>query len=222
MNYHNVTTQISYGQTKLTNVTESKFLGLIIDSTISWKQHIDCVIKKISNACYALRNIKYFIPLDTLIQIYFAHIHSIISYGIIIWGGSSCVQKFYILQKKTIRIITNSRTKESCGDLFKNSKIMTFSQYIYSLVLFTIHNDHLFNSNNEIHSYKTRAHCNLHLPAVNLTKYSKGAYVSGIKAFNHLQSIKRLGTDEASIKCALMRFLYRHSGVLSTQLALSI
>jgi hypothetical protein len=93
MNYHNVTTQISYDQTKLTNVTETKFLGLIIDSTLSWKQHIDYVIKKISIACYALRNIKYFIPLDTLKLIYFAHIHSIIRYGIIIWSGSSCVNK---------------------------------------------------------------------------------------------------------------------------------
>jgi hypothetical protein len=83
---------------------------------------------------------------------------------------------YCILQKKkAIRIITNSRPNESCRDL-----------YIYSLVLFTINNDHLFNSNNEIHSYKTRAHCNLHLSAVNLTKYSKGAYISGIKAFNHL------------------------------------
>jgi hypothetical protein len=147
-------------------VSESKFLGLIIDSTLSWKQHIDYVMKKISTACYALRNIKYFIPLDTLKLIYFAHIHSVISYGIIIWGGSSCncnynlfqvpinpvlqikdvehvkmscVNKVFILQKKAIRIITNSRTKESCRDLFKNLKIMTFfSQYIYSLVLFTI------------------------------------------------------------------------------------
>jgi hypothetical protein len=213
MNYYTVTTQVSYDRTKLTNVTESKFLGLIIDSTLSWKQHIDYVIKKISIACYALRNIKYFIPLDTLKLIYFAHIHTIISYGIIIWGGSSCVNKVFILQKKAIRIITNSRPKESCRDLFKNAKIMTFfSQYIYSLVLFTINNDHLFTFNNEIHSYKTRAHSNLHLPAVNLTKYSKGAYISGIKAFNHLpQSIKRLATDEASFKLALKRFLYHHS-----------
>jgi hypothetical protein len=121
--------------------------------------------------------------------------------------------KVFILQKKSIRIIMNSRSKESCRDLFKNSKIMTFlSQYIFSLVLFTINNDHLFNSNNKIHSYKTRAHCNLHLPAVNLTKYSKGAYISGIDAFNHLpQSIKRLATNEASFKRALKRFLYQHS-----------
>jgi hypothetical protein len=34
--------------------------------------------------------------------------------------------------------------------------------------------------------YKTRVSCNLHLPAVNLTKFHKGAYISGIKVFNRL------------------------------------
>jgi hypothetical protein len=84
-------------------VTESKFSGLIFDSALSWKQHIDYVIKKISIACYALRNIKYFILLDTLKLIYFVHIHSVISYGIIIWNGSSCVNKnFSYCKKKAI------------------------------------------------------------------------------------------------------------------------
>jgi hypothetical protein len=45
----------------------------------------------------------------------------------------------YCKKKKANRIVTNSRPKESCRYLFKNSKIMTFfSQYIYSLVLFTL------------------------------------------------------------------------------------
>jgi hypothetical protein len=62
-----------------------------------------------------------------------------------------------------------------------------------------------------IHRYKTRALNNLYLPAVNLTKYSKGAYISGIKVFNHLpQAIKMLSTDVTSFKFALKRFLYHH------------
>jgi len=36
-------------------------------------------------------------------------------------------------------------------------EIMTlYSQYIYSLILYTVNNEHLFNTNNEIHKYKTR------------------------------------------------------------------
>jgi hypothetical protein len=194
-------------------VTETKFLGLIIDDTLSWKQHIDQVINKISIACYALKNIKYIVPLDTLKLIYFAHIHSIIRYGIIFWGGSSCANKVFILQKKIIRIITNTRPRDSCMEIFKKIEIMTlYYQYIYSLLLYTINNKYLFNTNNEIHKYKTRSLNNLHLPAVNLTKCNKGAYISGIKVFNHLpQAIKMLVTDERSFKSAMKRFLYHHS-----------
>jgi hypothetical protein len=92
-------------------------------------------------------------------------------------------------------------------------EIMTlYSQYIYSLLLYTINNEYLFNTNNEIHKYQTRSHNNLHLPAVTLAKFNKGAYISGINIFNHLpQSIKILANDEKSFKSTLKRFLYRHS-----------
>jgi hypothetical protein len=34
-NYYNVTTQINYNQKSITNVMETKFLGLTVDSTLS-------------------------------------------------------------------------------------------------------------------------------------------------------------------------------------------
>jgi hypothetical protein len=40
----NIVTQINYGQKIISNVTETRFLGLTIDVTLSWKQHIDLVI----------------------------------------------------------------------------------------------------------------------------------------------------------------------------------
>jgi hypothetical protein len=56
--------------------------------------------------------------------------------------------------------------------------------YIYALILHTINNKYLFNFNTEIHNYNTRFQSNLHVPGVNITKYDKGAYITGIKAFN--------------------------------------
>ena len=80
-----------------------------------------------------------------------------------------------------------------------------YSQYICSLVLHTINNKHLFYTNNEIHKFKTRNNNNLHRPTANLSKFNKGAYISGIKVFNHLpQYIKYF-------KSTLKRFLYHHS-----------
>ena len=97
-------------------------------------------------ACYALRNIKYTVPIDTLRVIYFTHMLSITRYGIIYWDSSSYASKVFILQKKIIKIITNTRPRESCREVFKSMEIMMlYSQYIYSLVLYTINNKHLFD-----------------------------------------------------------------------------
>jgi len=82
-----------------------------------------------------------------------------------------------------------------------------------SLVLYTINNKkHLFDTNNEIHKYKTRNNNNSHLPVANLSKFNTGAFISGIKVFNHLpQYIKALTNDPKYFKSTLKRFLYHHS-----------
>ena len=76
-NYYNVNTQIKYDQECLTSASEIKFLGLTMDDILSWKQHIEQVLNKMCTACYALRNIKHTVTIDTLRVIYFTHIHSI-------------------------------------------------------------------------------------------------------------------------------------------------
>ena len=208
-NYYNVNTQINYDQKCITNATEIKFLGLIIDDTLSWKQHVEQVISKMSTACYALRNIKHVVSLDTLKVIYFTHIHSILSYGIIFWGSSSSANKVFILQKKIIRIIMNTRPRDSCREVFRNLEIMIlYSQYIYSLILYTVNNKYSFNNNNEIHKYRSRFNNNLHCQIANLSKFNKG----GVKVFSHLPHyIKTLTNDQKCFKSTLKRFLYHHS-----------
>ena len=108
--------------------------------------HVEQVLNKMCTACYALRNIKHIVPIDTLRVIYFAHIHSIISYSIIFLGSSCYANKIFIFQK-IIRIITNTRPRDSCREVFKSTEILTlYFHYIYSLVLYTINNKHLFDS----------------------------------------------------------------------------
>jgi hypothetical protein len=61
------------------------------------------------------------------------------SCGIIFCGGSSHAKKVFILQKKIIRVMTNTKLRDSCREIFKKLEIMTFySQYICSLLLYII------------------------------------------------------------------------------------
>ena len=96
-------------------------------------------MSKLSSACYALRNIRPLLSQATLKTIYYASIHSLISYGIICWGNSAHAKKVFIIQKKSIHIITNSKITDSCRQHFIKLQIMTlYSQYIYSLKVHTI------------------------------------------------------------------------------------
>jgi hypothetical protein len=75
-----------------------------------------------------------------------------------------------------------------------------------------INNKNLFENNSELHEHKTRLCKNVQVPMVNLAKFDRGVYITGIKVFNHLpQSIKRLVNDENGFKSALKRSLCYHS-----------
>jgi hypothetical protein len=148
-NHYKSPTWIEYDHRSITATSETKFLGLIIDDTsnLSWKQHTDYVINKLASACFAIRNIRSLVPLDTLRSIYFAHVHSIMSYGIMFWGGSTNARKVFLMQKRIIRVMMNRRPRYSCSKIVKTMKIMTFySQYIYALLLFMINNKNVFMS----------------------------------------------------------------------------
>ena len=120
MKQYKIKGQIHYNHNYITNATYIKFLGLIIDDLLSWNQHIDQVTRKLSSATYALRHMKNSLLIDILKIIYFACVHTTISYGIIFWENSSAAKNVFLLQKKIFRIITNKKPRDSCRELFKD------------------------------------------------------------------------------------------------------
>jgi len=61
--------QIIASSTIIANIKSTRFLGLIIDSTLSWKDHIVELTSKLNKACYAIRAIKPYMSLDRIIRI---------------------------------------------------------------------------------------------------------------------------------------------------------
>jgi len=190
-------------------VTHCTFLGLTIEETLSWKCHINQILLRLSSACYTIKVITLLLSEDTLKMIYYSYVHSIITYCIIFWGNSPHNTDIYTIQKRIIRILTKSRSRDSCRQLFKWLEILPLqSQYIFSVLLFVVKNKDLYSANQEIHKINTRSNINLHLPVCNLTLFQKGAYFSGIKLFNHLPPrIKSLSNEIKLFKPALKRFL---------------
>ena len=97
-------------------VESFNFLGLIIDEGISWKKHTDVVKNKISKVVGILYRLNNIFPKNILQTLYNSLIASYINYGLLLWGVES--NRIELLQKKAIRLITNSNYTAHTTPLF--------------------------------------------------------------------------------------------------------
>jgi hypothetical protein len=70
---------IMHGNEKIAYICNTKFLGITMDSTLSWKTHIDTIIPRLSSACFAIRAVKPFLSQESLKMVYYSYFHSIMT-----------------------------------------------------------------------------------------------------------------------------------------------
>jgi hypothetical protein len=135
------------------------------------------------------------------------------TYGLIFWGKSPQSICIFRLQKRVIRIIRNSRKRDSCRNVFKKLEILALqSPYIFSVLLFVAENRELFITNSQIDNIDTGHNNNLHCPTCNLSVFQKRTYYFGIKVSNNIPpSITNIAHDIKQFKLALKRFLLLNS-----------
>jgi hypothetical protein len=197
---------------KITNIISTRFLGLKIDNTLTWREHVTELIPKLNKACYVIRTLVFLRSPEILRMVYFSYFHSIMSYGIIFWGNSHSSINVFKIQKRIIRIMTKSSKCDTCRTLFKKLGILPLpSQYIYSLLLFVVTNKQLFLLNSQIYSVHTRHSDNLHLPQTGLALVQKGVAYSGCKIYNYLPlHIKNISNNVPLFKSLLRKLLLQY------------
>ena len=67
----------------------TKYLGVLIDKTLSWTYHINHVNLKISRGKAILTKLRHYVSKDTLCMLYFAFVQPNIDYGLIVWGSAT-------------------------------------------------------------------------------------------------------------------------------------
>jgi hypothetical protein len=116
-------------------------------------------------------------------------------------------------QKKIIRIVSDTKRRASCRELFKKFNILPLaSEFLLSLLSFVGDDIETFRTNSDIHNVSTRYRYNLHVPNTNLSKYQKRVYCTGIKLFNNLPpTVKSLNHNIKKFKTAPKEYLLSHS-----------
>ena len=103
-----------------------KYLGVYLDSRLSFKEHIRYINGKIARHTGILYKIRDNLPLKTRLDYYYAYIYPYLSYNIIVWGGAcqTHLHPLIMQQKRTIRTITNAGFRDHTDPLFKQLKIL--------------------------------------------------------------------------------------------------
>ena len=120
---------MSNTQTSLEIKDFVKYLGIMIDSDLSWKNHIDFICHKISISIGIIAKLRHYIPRHLLLSIYHTLITPYLTYGISAWGycAKTHLNRLLILQKRAWRLIFFCKTREHAIALFIKSYCLPIS-----------------------------------------------------------------------------------------------
>ena len=144
-----------------------KYLGLLIDSHLSWKYHILHISKKIKRCIGILSKIRHSVTDLVLVQLYYSLIYPFLTYSVITWGTTyQTLLPLITLQKRAVRIITFSEYNCHSSPLFQILKVLKVIDLVYlycALFMYDYYSNRLplifndfFKSINKVHQYQTR------------------------------------------------------------------
>ena len=141
-----------YGKRSLVRKTSARFLGVLMDAKITWREHISAVSLKMSRNVGILYKMKGILPQNVLKILYHSFMQSHLNYCSIIRGlGSKAkIQALFVAQKKAIRTLipgfANDFYNKDTGEkphhtkkTFADNEIMTVHNQILLNVLVFMH-----------------------------------------------------------------------------------
>ena len=188
------------------NVCNScKYLGLTIDNKLSFNAHIEVISKKISKTVGVMFKLRPFVPDNIMLNLYYGLVYPYLIYCNVIWGGTNYIhlRNLVLLQKKIVRIITNSDYLAHSDPLFVRTGILKINDihtFLLAIHGFKFHNKYVTSS----HEYNTRNRDNL-LPAfqrLSSTQRSLSFTVPSTwnKLPSYIKEIRTLATFKVELK----------------------
>ena len=146
-----------------------RYVGVLIESTLTWKYHISHIASKIKNTVGIIAHLRHFVPTETLLTIYRCLILPHLSYGINAWGhaAKTYTKKLTILQKRVMHVIYFEQYSSHTVPLFLSADILPFNMLYLKSVSNLMHDisnnlapsniNSLFIASDQVHKHKTRS-----------------------------------------------------------------
>ena len=186
-------------------VSNTKFLGVIIDSKLNWAAHILYIKNKIAKSLGIIFKIRSFLDKLTLRNMYFTFIYPYLIYCVEVWGNANetHLTPLVKMQKKGIILITFSHYLDHTEPLFERLNILYLKKLVIqriSLLMYKYYHsilptplNELFIPNNTHHSYYTRQHLDLHTNIGSTENVYRLFSFHGTHIWNHIS--KKIPTD---------------------------
>ena len=209
------TNELCINNVKIKRVNDTKFLGVYIDSKLSWDRHIQHVKSKVSRGLGILCKARKYFLQGTLLTLYYSLIYPHFIYCIEVWGhaGKSYLNPVNKLLKRAARIISGSSRLSSTVPLLSNLRLLDLSgMFIYFVQLFMYKYHHgelpyIFNGffvlNRDVHMYNTRNRDNFRTSFARSTVKSRTLRVVGVRYSNYFSSIIDYNCSVFTYKYAL-------------------
>ena len=110
----------------VTQVKKTKFLGVIIDCNLTWKEHISYISGKIAKGVGILIKARKYLNKTTLMKLYYTFVYPYLIFCNHVWGSTyiSYFDKIVSLQKKAVRIIAGIKPRCDVMGAFHQLRIL--------------------------------------------------------------------------------------------------
>ena len=142
-------------------VNDAKFLGVVIDQNLTWRNHIELLLKSLRPTVGLMYRFADYLPRNILILMYNSFVLSKLNYCLEVWGNSADthLNKLLLFQKKILRIIYQTHYLAPSQPLFEKSQIFKITELYRSKILILAHK--MYHSSTTklqpSHSYNTRS-----------------------------------------------------------------
>lgn len=184
---------------RMERVETYKYLGLVIDSRLTWEPHVDLIKGKIKPFLALLRRTASMLPTEIKLSVYYAYIHSLLTCLSSVWGstGSTRIMELERLQNKAVRFIFWREYRgsgTSTRDLFRKYNILRiqdliryeFCMSIYKIKRNMMKTSFSFVTTRETHAYQTRRQSHIQLPRSRTNHSRKSILHEGVNYYNAL------------------------------------